>query len=114
MPSSKDERSPRRVDVRASSAERQSEHPAKSVMSRRWEERRARVATPAPEHTPSGFRTVTRRAESVTAAESGERRAPAGFVAPAWMRSPQKALLRVALFACAVLLGLLYFGGFLR
>jgi hypothetical protein len=112
---SKDQRT---LDPRAPDAEPVTAHPAKSVMARRWEERLARVGQRVTEQTPSGVQTLTHRVaaptpqpEPIDAAQSGEEIAPSG---PAWLRSPQQALLRVALISCAILLALLYFGGFIK
>ena len=135
---SEDQKTRYRSEPRAAGAQSLSEHPAKSIMASRWEERRAR----ASELTTSGIQTVARRSEATQAtaipapapmsapaampAKRSEQRAPTieqqrpgstqpalGYVAPAWMRNPQQALLRVALVSCSILLALLYFGGFL-
>jgi hypothetical protein len=158
---SEDQRKPSRLDQRAVGVEQLSEHPAKTVMARRWQDRRARISEPLSEPIQSRIQTLSMRSHvpqagakpkpppipaiaktsrsrpfghaskdpqqpaEISAAQSGPQRSPADgpvpgvashrltYDSPAWMRSPERALLLVAVVSCSTLLALLYFGGFL-
>lgn len=137
---SDDQKTPLRFEQNAAAAKKLTPHPAKAVMDQRWEERRARSAPPPAEPTASGIqiRALTPserrmpppishaalansrpavRNEPAPAADSGRHGAAPAETAlrePALLGNPQQALLVIALGASALLLALLYFGGFLH
>jgi hypothetical protein len=59
---SPDQKTPSVLVGNTAKAAKPSEHPARSIMSRRWEERRARMSTPDP--TVSGVQTLSLRAKA--------------------------------------------------
>jgi hypothetical protein len=158
---SEDQRKPSRLDQRAVGVEQLSEHPAKTVMARRWQDLRVRIGERLSEPTQSRVQTLSMRSHVtqprakpkpppipaiaktsrsrpfehapqapqrlavISAAQSGPQLSPAdgpvpgvashrlAYDSPAWMRSPERALLLVAIVSSSTLLALLYFGGFL-
>jgi hypothetical protein len=158
---SEDQRKLSLLDQRAVGVEQLSEHPAKTLMARRWQDLRARVGEPLSEPTQSRVQTLSVRSHvtqagskpkpppipaiartarsrpfehasqapqplaEISAVQTGPQLPPAdgplpgvashrlAYDSPAWMRSPERALLLVAVVSCSTLLALLYFGGFL-
>lgn len=125
---------------RAPSAATQATHPAKSLMERRWQERRAALDARWAELTSSGIRersdiSGVQPTGAPTARTAGtpvptellrdmqklEQKdqtldtipTPSPSTGPAWLRDTPQAMLIVAAVSCTVLLLLLYFGGFL-
>jgi hypothetical protein len=139
---SKDQQSAHALDRRAVVVEQPAEHPAKAVMARRWEARRAEAGARRSEPTSSAvlkrselqgaiqagwsdqtpaveFAATERLVEEPqplaqrTAALSDPLAAAARAERPGWSHDPQRAMLIIASVSVGVLFALLYAGGFL-
>ena len=109
----------------ASAAPQTSMHAAKTLMDRRWEERRAAAHARYADDTSSavlvradvsGVQPISDVSatelllEDMRRLELGDQSKSNG---PAWLRDTQRAMFVVAALSCSTLLALLYFGGFL-
>jgi hypothetical protein len=132
---SPDQTKPAQLDQRSATATKRAEHPARAIMTRRWEEKLARKNT-LSEPTISGVQRVPTRSDEAGEPNSARGRELSGSLPPllnsplahvpaansgddgddrpkrAWITNPQRALLVVAAMGCTALLAVLYFGGF--